>query len=446
MQDKSESIPQEVQQATLTAPDIGEPEFVEPDLEFKRILGQRIGTTFEKCFQCGTCSATCTISPDLRPFPRKEMAWISWGLKDRLLSDPDIWLCYQCNDCSTRCPRGAHPGDILGAIRQEAVINYSIPYFIGKRVNQPQYLPLLLGIPALLLTLALYFRDNFESALGITRDLSGQISYPYSSVFPHWLLNSFFFFFTILSIIILVIGVRRQWKAMKNNRYFQSIRGRTKKVWPSFLSVLKSIFTHDNFDTCEKSKPRFTSHIFVFFGFIALTVVTSWVITSGINPLIKGDFVYPFSFWSPWKILANVGGLAVLIGCLLMAKDRLLKSDKFGAGSYFDWMLLGTILLIVITGFVTEILHYVRLEPHRHLAYFAHLVFVATLIMYLPYSKLAHLAYRTTALVFAEHTGRKEGMLVKRVVEEKAEEVIDEPVVEEKVEEVVAEEETHGEQ
>jgi len=51
-------------------------------------------------------------------------------------------------------------------------------------------------------------------------------------------------------------------------------------------------------------------------------------------------------------------------------------------------------------------MHYLRLEPHRHATYLIHLIFVFALIIYLPYSKLAHVIYRTTALVYAEHTGR----------------------------------------
>jgi quinone-modifying oxidoreductase subunit QmoC len=144
----------------------------------------------------------------------------------------------------------------------------------------------------------------------------------------------------------------------------------------------------------------------VFYGFIALTMVTLWVITARYNPLIRGEFVYPFAFLNPWKILANVGGAAVVVGCLLMIRDRLRDSDQAGAGSYFDWLLISTVLLVAITGFITEILHYVRLEPHRHVAYFVHLVFVFAVLMYLPYSKLAHLAYRAVAIVFAEHIGR----------------------------------------
>ena len=29
---------------------------------------------------------------------------------------------------------------------------------------------------------------------------------------------------------------------------------------------------------------------------------------------LQGDFVYPFGFWNPWKILANLAGLAIVGG------------------------------------------------------------------------------------------------------------------------------------
>ena len=148
----------------------------------------------------------------------------------------------------------------------------------------------------------------------------------------------------------------------------------------------------------------------VFFGFAALSMVTFWVITSGLNPLLQTDFVYPFGFWSPWKILANLGGLAVLFGCFLMILERSKRQDQVSLGTFFDWYLIGMIIAVVFTGFFTEVLHYVRLEPHRHIIYFIHLVFACGLLMYLPYSKLAHMVYRTIALVYAEYTGRKKGM------------------------------------
>jgi len=113
------------------------------------------------------------------------------------------------------------------------------------------------------------------------------------------------------------------------------------------------------------------------------------------------------SFWNPWKMLANIGGLALLVGCFLMIRDRLQDLDHPSANTYFDWSFILLLFLVVVTGFVTELFHYLRLVPHRHAVYFVHLVFVFTLLVYLPYSKFAHVIYRTTAMVFAEYSGRE---------------------------------------
>ncbi len=387
---------------------------VEPDLDFIKSLSDQSGNFFKKCFQCGTCSSTCTISPDQDPFPAKEMAWAIWGMKDRLLKDLDIWLCFQCNDCSSRCPRGGRPGDVLAAVRRENIIHYSFPRFMARWVSQPQFIPLLLGIPILLLTLSLYFKIPIENAVGIIRTTGEPIIYNYSSVFPHWLLNSFYFFFSFLALIAIIIGVTRFWRDLKSTTSVSEIINPPKGIFPSIITTLKSIILHSKFNMCEKSHNRYWSHICVFFGFIALSIVTLWVITISINPFIHGEFIYPFGFFSPWKLLANFGGLAVMTGCILMIWDRIKESGQAGAGTYFDWSLIATILIVVLTGFITEVLHYVRLEPHRHLAYFVHLVFVFSLLIYLPYSKFAHFIYRTVALVYAEHIGREREVTVKQ--------------------------------
>ena len=41
-----------------------------------------------------------------------------------------------------------------------------------------------------------------------------------------------------------------------------------------------------------------------------------------------------------------------------------------------------------------------------YLMYYFHLVFIWALFAYAPYSKFAHLFYRTTAMVFARRSGR----------------------------------------
>ncbi len=380
---------------------------IEPDLEFIRDLGRSGAESVKKCFQCGTCGAACPISPDSHPFPRKEMAWAAWGMKERLLKDPDVWLCHHCNDCSIRCPRGARPGDVLAAVRREGVLRYAAPRFLAKWVSRPQYIPLVLGLPAVLLGLALIGSENLAGMLGIPAPSGTPIVYSYSPLLPHWLLNGLFGAFAILVLVASAIGIVRFWRAIATAEPRAQVRPPARSILASVLSVIKRVVLHEKFTSCTTEHSRAVAHFCVFFGFVALCIVTAWVVTGPVNPLLQGGFAYPFAFLSPWKILANLGGLAVLVGCVLMIWDRLYHADNAGASTFFDWAFLWTIVAVVVTGFVTELLHYLRMVPHRHVVYFIHLVLVFVLLVYLPYSKFAHLLYRMTAMVYAEYSGRE---------------------------------------
>jgi quinone-modifying oxidoreductase subunit QmoC len=108
---------------------------------------------------------------------------------------------------------------------------------------------------------------------------------------------------------------------------------------------------------------------------------------------------------NPVKWLGNVAGISLVIGSLLMIKDRLSKTDQ--VSSYKDWSLLGLALGLGLTGLLTEMTRLGGLAGLSYLLYFIHLMLVFCLFVYLPYSKLAHLVYRTVALTYAEYSNRK---------------------------------------
>jgi ferredoxin len=70
------------------------------------------------CMSCGFCTATCELSTESEPFPRRIVHLLQIGHRERLTASFEPWLCYYCGDCSVSCPRDANPAEIMMAARR----------------------------------------------------------------------------------------------------------------------------------------------------------------------------------------------------------------------------------------------------------------------------------------------------------------------------------------
>jgi len=371
---------------------------IEPDLGFIEEVSRLGGADLKKCFQCATCSVTCTISPDSKPFPRKEMIAASWGLKDRLTGSTDIWLCHNCGDCTTRCPRGAKPGDVLAAIRSYAIADYAGLKSIGKAINDPKKLPILLLIPVVIF-LVLGLITGFLDFSPEGEELA------HAHFFSTWLVDIVFIPTAIWIVVIFALGLKR----FVNDIHENAVRdGTTDKkeltlvgFIPALLRILPTILKHKQFDECEENKDRSNAHLLIFYSFIGLFIVTNIFFFTLYILQIHG----PYSQLNPVKWLANIAGVALVIGGILMVKSRLSKTDQ--ADRYIDWYLIGLVLGVGLSGMLTEITRLAGWAGVTYGLYFIHLIFVFNLFAFLPFSKLAHIAYRTVAMAYNEYSGRK---------------------------------------
>jgi quinone-modifying oxidoreductase subunit QmoC len=391
---------------------------LKPDRKFVKEVMEAGGGDLRKCYQCATCSVVCGLSNGPSPFPRKEMIWAQWGLKDRLVSDPDIWLCHQCNDCSLRCPRGARPGDVLAAVRQKAIEHYAFPGFMGKLVNSARAVPIMLVLlPALLIAAALLVREPIESALGYVDPHGHEF---YAHFFPHWLLIVFFSGLTLITFGGLIVGLFRFWKGMKATDEALGKGGAVLGFIPSAIKALGAVLTHNRFEDCTDQASRKPTHLMAFYGFLALFIVTVWaVVDLYVMPLVGVEALYPFDLTHPMKILANVGGILLIVGGGRAILNRW-KAPQDGnhQSTSFDWIFVWLLFLVGITGFVVEVFRFVAegaagseayasgFALPAYTVYFLHLVLVFGLLVYLPYSKFAHMWYRLVAMIYGEHTGR----------------------------------------
>ena len=78
----------------------------------------------QKCFNCGNCTATCSLAEEHENFPRRSMRALQLGREDKLKASLEPWLCYYCGECSTMCPRGASPGETMMSLRRWLTSRY----------------------------------------------------------------------------------------------------------------------------------------------------------------------------------------------------------------------------------------------------------------------------------------------------------------------------------
>ncbi|MEM0073707.1 MAG: quinone-interacting membrane-bound oxidoreductase complex subunit QmoC [Thermoplasmatales archaeon] len=354
------------------------------DSSFVRDVIKFGGSDLKICMQCSVCTVACPLSPDVNPFPRKEMIWSQWGLKDQLLKDADIWMCHECGDCSKECPRNAKPGSVMTALRNVVITHYSWPSFLGKAFREKWFIPIFTLIP-----IALFFLVYYTFNLSIPN--SGPIYY--SSFIPFNLVDYAGIAVGLFAIFSLGYGSWRYYGTLKEDR-----KGEIPFL-KAALITLKIFLLHSNFNRCESNHSRYYSHILVFYGFIALLLATFVgaieIHLFGFSHLLIGE---------PQNIIGNIGLIIIFPGIVIAISNRISKKIP-KVETYFDWYFIILLSLIVITGFSLEILRLMN-DIIAYYVYASHLILVFMLIAYAPYSKFAHVFYRFIALTYLTSIGR----------------------------------------
>lgn len=385
---------------------------IQPDLKFIKYLKGAGGDTLKKCYQCATCSVICPLSTDSKPFPRKEMIWSQWGMKEQLVADPDVFLCHQCGDCTEYCPRGAKPGDVLGAIRAYAYTFYGWPGGLAKLASNSKGLPMLIALPAIIILVLWIISGGM--VLPSTTDFA---SHGYQHFFGHWdfhwLSKNVAFIDLImlpaagLAIFASYKGVSTMWKAMAANSQLNTdFRPSVIQFIKEFLfPSLVEIFNHKRFQECGTNLNRVDGHKPLMWAFIGLFIVTAWsAFANDVLGLFIPSLHGPMSVWNPVKILANVSAAGMIYGIWLLWSSRA-KTEKSNNidGTFYDWFLIWEIMAVGITGVLAELARWTGLVAPGYVIYYLHLVSIMMLFLYMPYTKFAHLVYRTFAMAFEKY-------------------------------------------
>lgn len=388
---------------------MSEAKLVKPDLGYvKEIIGAG-GESLKKCYQCATCSVVCELAPDGKPFPRKEMVWAQWGQKEKLVNNSDVWLCHQCSDCTAKCPRDAKPGEVLAAVRRTGYRHFAWPGFMGNLFADTKSLPIIFAIPMVILLAVIGLFGSFNPPRGdegqiIFSKFIGEFHFLFEK--PISAIDLIFVPIAILALFSAFISLNEFWKGMDSQIDPAAPR---KGFVPAATELVGELISHVTFKKCVSSAGRSLAHQLVLFGFVGLAITTSFAFMFEWGHILLGWHTTSplpvLGYGLVPKLIGTVSGVALVTGWFLMRKNRSENAENNPLSGY-DSVFLWIIGLVGITGFGAWGLRLLDLAAPAYLTYFIHLVFVFYIIAYLPFSKLAHILYRSLAIIHAKSTNR----------------------------------------
>jgi quinone-modifying oxidoreductase subunit QmoC len=310
---------------------------------------------------------------------------------------------------------------VLSAVRSAAIEEYATPKALAKAVNDPKKLPFLIGIPAIWFAILAFITMNygdtmtkifnvlFGDALGGRLHWShahgGEHVISHADFFSTWFVDLTMIPTATFAVVVFLLALKRFITDIHNNAVAEGKTDKTtldyKELFQALIRVIPTVLKHEKFNECTTNRDRATPHMMVLYAFIGLFIVTSVCAIM----MYVGGYPGPYPQLNPIKWLANIAGVALVIGSGLMIKNRLSNKDQLTA--YKDWFILGVVFILGLTGMLTEMARLAHLEYISYFLYYLHLIAIFNLFAFLPFSKMAHLVYRLTAMAYAEYGNRK---------------------------------------
>lgn len=266
----------------------------------------------------------------------------------------------------------------------------AFPGFMGNIVTEPKMLPVALAIPVVLFLIVL-------GAIGTLSIPEGKIEY--SNLFPVLAIELIFGISALFATASMAVSIIRFWSSINKGPSKLKLSG---AMIGSLIATVIEFLRHKKFEKCEPNADRRIAHALVFYGFIGLFITTLWITYYYYIPHI--DQHLPLS--DPMKWLGNLSAISLLGGITLIILNRLKDKGVASVTSSFDWTFIAVVALVGLTGLLTELTRLAGIAALAYLMYFIHLVFVFYIIAYFPYSKLAHMVYRTLAIAHAKQAKR----------------------------------------
>ncbi len=341
-----------------------------------------------KCYNCGTCTATCDLATPENPFPRKMVRYIQLGQKEKILKSPEPWLCYYCGDCSSRCPRGAEPGETMMVLRRYLTSLYDWTGFARRFYTSESFEIMAVSVVALLVGLGMIiFRHspaNFEHAA-------------LNSVWPSEAIEKADLVMAAILTFFLLSNVVRCVKIVMGD-YLGKI---PLSMYTSELKeLLMNFLTQKEFGKCKDRKQWFV-HLMIMTGYASVFLMVVVLINGLTIESLKFQRDWPeYNFFHPIRLIGYYATFAIMYGTTYAIIGRLKKSKPVYKNSHpTDWMFLILLQATTLTGIFVHFTRLLDWPMTTYAIYVIHMmVAIPMLVLEVPFAKWAHLAYRPVVL------------------------------------------------
>lgn len=366
------------------------------DLELASELKRYGAFDADACFNCGNCTAICQHAAESDGFPRRLIRYGQLGMREKLLSAKETWLCWNCRDCSESCPRQARPGEFMEAARRYTIASMDPTGISRWMYNSTLFLvAFAIGLAALFAGVLL---SGSEAAAAGRLDLFGFI--PFHLI--HDIGVAVMAMVGLLALISTGRLVRHLSRVMvpADQEMDPAPAGGSlgARLFAATRDVLTEMAAHRRFRDCDldKGQPAYQQPWFVHYsmmwGFIGLALATAL------------DFLFkvPGSevpLWYPTRMLGTVAGLFLMYGASVTIARWLRPAERVDSRRRAsDWLFLGLLFLVGLTGFILEILIYLpSVGSAGYAVFLVHVVLAMELLVLLPFTKFAHAIYRPLA-------------------------------------------------
>ena len=352
------------------------------------------------CFNCGNCTAVCSLSSEATPFPRKVIRYLQLGLKDKLVASPEPWLCYYCGDCSETCPRQANPGEVMMGLRR-----YLTSMYDWTGISRLFYTSKVFEVTAILLVAALvglgfYF---FHGPM-LTDRVALNVFAPNTTIEILDLIMlavlSFFLLTNAYRLFKAIMGDPDQYPALSFAEK-QQVQNRLLRGVPLAIYIREAkefvlqFFTQKKFAACgtRSQNIQWINHLLIMTGY---SIVFALVVI-GIR-WFQRDEIYPL--WHPIRVLGYYATFAILYGTTIAIWGRIKKSKTVYEHSHSsDWAFLILLWLTTFTGILIHVGRLLELPLTTYAIYVIHMMIaVPMLVIEVPCAKWTHQLYRPLVL------------------------------------------------